>query len=123
MNKEEIEKAKERVGNLGKSIQANCKGKSNMATSIEMLLQYISELEHKNNKLQDIINNKVHYIKCKNCGIEIRVKRSDAKYCKKCSQKLWYKNLSEDKKKQRAEKSKISMQKIRLARRSKLDVK
>ena len=78
---------------------------------------------HLIDKLQDIIENNVYYIRCENCGIEMRVKRNDAKYCKKCSQKLWYKNLSEDKKKQRAEKSKISMQKIRLARKDILDVK
>ena len=29
LSKEEIEKGKERVSNLGKSIQANCKEKSN----------------------------------------------------------------------------------------------
>ena len=46
----------------------------------------------------------------------MRVKRSDAKYCKKCSQKLWYENLNEDKKKQRLEKAKISMRKLRAIR-------
>ena len=45
LSKEEIEKAKERINNLGKSIQANCKEKSNMATSIGTLLQYIEQLE------------------------------------------------------------------------------
>ena len=116
MNKEEIEKAK-RICRLlcGKK---NKKGKreyktftrmqmqidytvDQMAEAIETLLQYIEQLEQENKKLNDIIENKVHYIKCKNCGIEMRVKRSDAK------------------KKQRAEKSKISMQKIRLARKDK----
>ena len=52
MSKEEIEKAKERVSNLGKSIQANCKEKSNMATSIETFLQYTQELEQENKELK-----------------------------------------------------------------------
>ena len=52
LSKEEIEKAKERVSNLGKSIQANCKEKSNMATSIETFLQYTQELEQENKDLK-----------------------------------------------------------------------
>ncbi len=39
---------------------------------------------HLIDKLQDMLNHKVHYIKCIKCGCEVRVKRSDAKYCKKC---------------------------------------
>ena len=88
-------------------------------SDIKKIEEYIDQLEQENKKLNDIIKNKVHYIKCENCGIEMRVKRIDARYCKKCSQKLWYENLSEDKKKQRAEKSRISMRKIRLARKDK----
>ncbi len=131
LSKEEIEKAKEKLKNLHPKIYwqrpdiltTKMKPDVKLEQTIETLLQYIDQLEQENNKLQDIIENKVHYIKCENCGIEMRVKRSDVKYCKKCSQKLWYKNLSADKKKQRAEKSKISMQKIRLARKDKINVK
>ena len=67
-------------------------------------------------KLKDVIENKVHYIRCSECGCEVGTKRSDAKYCKKCSSKQWYKNLSEDKKKERREKAKLSMRKIRKGR-------
>ena len=52
LNKEEIEKAKEILNNLGKSIQTICKKKSNMATSIETLLQYIDQLEQENKALK-----------------------------------------------------------------------
>ena len=55
MSKEEIEKAKERLNNLGKSIQANCKEKSNMAMSIETLLQYIDQLEQENKTLKQCL--------------------------------------------------------------------
>ena len=64
-------------------------------------------------KLKDMLENSVHYIRCSECGIYVRTKRSDTKYCKKCSRKQWYKNLSDEKKKERAEKSKISMRKHR----------
>ena len=61
LSKEEIEKAKERLSNLGKSIQVNCKEKSNMATSIKILLQYIQELEISNKEL-DKENNRLEKI-------------------------------------------------------------
>ena len=119
MSDEEIEKSKDRIKILLKD-DCNCPECIKNKKAYEALLQYIAQLEQENNKQNKIIDeikNKVHYIKCENCGVEMRVKRSNVKYCAKCSQKLWYKNLSEEKKAQRREKAKISMRKMRVKRR------
>ena len=56
LDKEELKKAKERLNNLGKSIQANCKGKSNMATSIETVLNELDKLEQETINLKNYLS-------------------------------------------------------------------
>lgn len=82
----------------------------------EFIHKFVKPLVKENIRLKDIIENKVHYIKCSECGCEVRTKRSDTKFCKKCSSKQWYKNLSEDKRNERRKKAKIGMRKIRKER-------
>ena len=79
-------------------------------------LNIINRLEKEN----DILKNHVHYIKCQKCGIEVRTKRSDRKYCKKCAELLnkknnkdWYENLTEEQRMKKREQSKLSMRKLR----------
>lgn len=75
LDKEELKKAKERLNNLGKSIQANCEGKSNMAISIETLLNKLNELEKDNKYLREYIGNQgmiSDYIKWKRSKSESR---------------------------------------------------
>lgn len=70
----------------------------------------------------DCLKNHVHYINCQKCGIEVRTKRNDRKYCKNCaklvSNKEWYKNLTEEQKAKRREQSKINMRKLRERRKA-----
>ena len=80
--------------------------------AIEVLLNHLTKQE----KMIDELKNKVHYQNCINCGKEIRTKRKDAKYCDECvkiKQKEYFKNMSDYKKKQRAEKSKMYMRELR----------
>lgn len=75
----------------------------------------------KQEKMIDELKNKVHYQSCLCCGKEIRVKRTDAKYCEECAkskQKDYFKNMSDEKKKERAEKSKIYMRELRAKRKA-----
>lgn len=85
---------------------------------IDDVLNHITKQE----KMIDELKNGVHYQKCISCGKEIRVKRSDAKYCDECAkskQKDYFKNMSNEKKKQRAEKSKMYMRELRARKKAK----
>ena len=57
---------------------------------------------------------------CKICNKEFKTKNINEQYCKSCKIKeynhKYYLNLSDEKKKERAEKSKIAMRKIRAER-------
>lgn len=86
--------------------------------ALEVVLNHLSKQE----KIIDELENGVHYQECINCGKEMRVKRVDAKYCDECTksrQKDYFKNMSNEKKKERAEKSKIYMRQLRAKRKAK----
>lgn len=81
----------------------------------DALVNVLSELETYKKKV-DILENKVHYKICESCNKEYRTKRSDTKYCRECAKKYnsnWYSSLTEDKKQERREKSKLAMRKYR----------
>lgn len=83
---------------------------------IEIQETILKELENKNKEI-DCLKNHVHYINCQKCGIEVRTKRSDRKYCKNCAKivnnKEWYENLTEEQRMKRRDQSKLSMRKLR----------
>lgn len=86
--------------------------------AIEFILNHLT----KQDKMIDELKNGVHYQECINCGKEIRVKRIDAKYCNECAklkQKEYFKNMPDEKKKERAEKSKQYMRELRAKRKAK----
>lgn len=65
----------------------------------------------------DCLKNHVHYKYCIACGKKIRTKRSDTKYCAYCSKsvtnKIYFANLTEEKKEKRRQQSKLAMRKLR----------
>ena len=83
-----------------------------LENALENLIKRYKELE----KEIDMYKNKVHYVECEECGKEVRTKRSDTKFCEDCRKiksKNWYSNISQEKRKERAEKSKLSMKRLR----------
>ena len=88
----------------------------NQIQAIENLIARNKELEKKNRFLE-----KHEYTsKCECCKEEFYHKRPNVLWCKKCRTKMYninyYANLSQEKRKRKAEKSKIAMRKMRKQR-------
>ena len=80
---------------------------------------FVKKIIEENLRLKDQLENHVRYIKCENCGIEIRVKGRQ-KYCDNCrilvkkeQERKWYEGLDESKKAIRNEKAKNKMKELR----------
>lgn len=80
---------------------------------IETLLSEYKRVLEEN----DCLKNHVHYKYCIACGKKFRTKRSDTKYCAYCSKsvtnKIYFANLTEEKKGKRRQQSKLAMRKLR----------
>lgn len=84
-----------------------------------IILLFLSILSEYKRVLEenDCLKNHVHYKYCIACGKKIRTKRSDTKYCAYCSKsvtnKIYFANLTEEKKEKRRQQSKLAMRKLR----------
>ena len=120
MSEEEKESAKlETLIELLYTDRLSQYGKRKLVKYIENQQKEIEELKKENRFLK-----KHEYTSiCQSCKKEFYHKRANVLWCKECAKtihnKNYYANLSEEKKKERAEKSKLAMRKIREMRRIK----
>jgi ribosomal protein L37AE/L43A len=94
----------------------NLKDNSKIYVPLELYKKQQKEIEELKKENRFLKNHEYTSI-CKSCKKEFYHKRPNVLWCKECAKTMhnmnYYANLSEEKKKERAEKSKLAMRKIR----------
>ena len=118
--KNSIEEDIEILENLKTAINTGCVnfgGKSMYDCGYQESIEHILSDYKRVLKENDCLKNHVHYKNCIACGEKFRSKRSDAKYCIKCSKQIanrnYIANLTEEQKLKRREQAKLAMRKLR----------